>query len=440
MSVTTGETVMRLVLCVVCFIAVVAALAITSLRPPPAVAAGKATLGPSWLPRESKQSVSVASIWGWPAEEKFDETWQQRKNERRLARIAWGDLKILPPDGASSTWTPPDGAPAWIAGIPLTVARRERRVELAVFSGVSGTMVSNAWAVLGPSAAWNIESGELARGTTLVLVGSDRKIELKISELSQAASPAEAAFADWTYVETLLGAQGSAYDPEAVGDQTWEDEPNPADLSQLRKVLAEHRGALRSRGWFDAAESLAKTDASLALEIFRRYQPLGRCSMDRHPAEAARAYAELCFQEKRLGCFLQLQVQIMADRFSRVAWSNYGEAAAATEAERLESAGVDVDRFLRGLLFSFVSPREGAFDIGPQRLARSIKELSRDKHWLTELARHASDETLDEHNRTRAAQTLYFLAEYDEQGAGRSALSAVKLTTAAERWLAADDD
>ncbi len=122
----------------------------------------------------------------------------------------------------------------------------------------------------------------------------------------------------------------------------------------------------------------------------------------------ARRYAELCFVAGRLGCFLNLQVLIMGDSFERVAYSSYGEADHTTESERLRDIGIDVQRFLRGLMYQFNASGIERPEIDPWRLARSIREAQLGQTMTTFLRDEAKRRNLDPTNRLRAAQTLAF--------------------------------
>lgn len=229
------------------------------------------------------------------------------------------------------------------------------------------------------------------------------------------------AWQDWTYSSTLMALDQPLYAESKEDDDPWSgrggsdlwvfDKPLGRDegLAAARKLLGQspnrnsHALALAA----DFAEKEREFDLAIALRA--RYQPVGMCSMDGHPAEAARRYAELCFVAGRLACFLNLQVQIMGDQFERVAYSSFGEASHDTEAERLASVGIDVQRFLRGLLYQFSSPGGERRELDPWRLARSIREAKLAGTLDGYLRAEAARTSLDAENRLRAVQTLAFL-------------------------------
>lgn len=104
----------------------------------------------------------------------------------------------------------------------------------------------------------------------------------------------------WTYATTLLASSGPLYDEGAEGDE------------QLFAVL---RG-LEKPGDAQTWAKAHKADDALYAR-FRKFRPMGSCSMDSTPQEAARLYAEVAWERGDLGRFLQLQVRIMGDQFDR---------------------------------------------------------------------------------------------------------------------------
>lgn len=132
--------------------------------------------------------------------------------------------------------------------------------------------------------------------------------------------------------------------------------------------------------------------------------PPGRCSMDSAPQRVAREHAETCFAAGRMGCFLDFQIRIMGDQFRRPAYSSYGEAAHATESDRLLDTGLDLPRFMRGLLVAYQTdtPRRS---LGMWRFGRAVAELG-DPAVLEMLRETAIAPDVDEFNRLRASMAL----------------------------------
>ncbi len=215
----------------------------------------------------------------------------------------------------------------------------------------------------------------------------------------------------WAYSTTLLLSEPPVYDTEVSHD--W----------ALQAEIAAHLEAGRTQA---------------ALDLYRRFQPMGRCSMDTAPASTARAYADLCYQVGRMGCFLQLQVRIMGDRFQRVAWSSYGERAADTQSSALTDAGVDTRRFLLGLLLDYDTPLRAREGMNLWRLARSRKESGLD--FSSDLMALATDSSLDAANRHRAVVTLWLLKRRAEEQPVEAFAAVVKgqdLPAVSRGWLVA---
>ena len=108
-------------------------------------------------------------------------------------------------------------------------------------------------------------------------------------------------------------------------------------------------------------------------------------------------------------------------------YSSYGEAAHATEAERLRDIGIDVEKFLRGLLYQFDAPGIERRELDAWRLARSILEANLDSQMGSVLRAEVARPDLDQFNRLRAAQTLAYL-RYQKATPGRTGV-----------WDAAED-
>lgn len=259
---------------------------------------------------------------------------------------------------------------------------------------------------------------------------------------------------NWAYASTLLRTEAPVYDATRgrnrgtnhTYDDAWKAlsksmKADPADaLARLAKIdlttYGDHDHRLGQIATFLAGQG--RVDEALAL--YARFRPIGRCSMDTAPAETARAYADLCYGAGRIGCFLQLQVRIMGDRFNRVAWSSYGERAAQTESTALTDAGIDPRRFLLGLLVQFDDPRHARprEEMNLWRLARSMHESKLD--FVPDLERLARDAALDVVNRHRAAQTLWLLqrrARQTDADTVAAQLARLDLPPVTQAWVAA---
>jgi len=282
------------------------------------------------------------------------------------------------------------------------------------------------------------------------LASADKPISLasngvKISVVAAAAGPAPlvdtAAWTDWTYTTTLLALPQPVYAPAPPGDNPWDQASAARERKQLARiqkafkkgpaaVLAaitaalatstEETGLWHASDWDEIATWAQKQQAlEAAIGIRSRFRPVGRCSMDSLPQRTATSYADLCYAAGKLGCFLDLQVQVMGDQFRRVAYSSYGEAAHDTGVDRLRHIGIDPGRFLRGLVFRFAVPGADRRELDPWRLARSMKEAGLGPEMKTFLKQAAMRPDLDLFNRLRAAETYALLQFQTETPANR---------------------
>lgn len=320
----------------------------------------------------------------FPSAEKFDSAWKAHPTEG--IPVVRGALTV----GKETTR-------GWFA-----IWDEEDEFHLVPLASLSGK----------PDRGWSTKKPE---GTTWKVT---RWEETGSFVVEQRLSPvmAEADLIPWTYTTTLMAQSAQVYAPGADGD---------GELAELLRTLSDRE---RAQKW---ANEKKGDDALYAR--FRSFRPMGSCSMDTRPQEAARLYAELAYARGDLGRFLHLQVLIMGDQFERTAWSTYGEAVHTTEAERLLSTGIDVDQFLIGLLI--VRPgRDVRLDTW--RFARSVREAGRAKSITPELSRLAQSATTDPYTRLRATQALLFLSESSSgRAAVANAVLALDLHPVARQWL-----
>ena len=302
---------------------------------------------------------------------------------------------------------------------------------------------------------WRVVGELQAEGSVWVGSGAaSAKLHVTYAAAHPTIQPA--AWRIWSYAQTLMASDPPVYeqqpeptdaDVEAFASawgtarQRIEEDPAAAATRRAVAALLGHR----THPWDERlGEALQyardQGDDELAIALYRRYQPMGRCSMDSRPQAVAAEYAALCHATGRLGCFLQLHAQIIADQFNRVAWSTYGERATTTHAEALAVTGVDIDHFLLGLLFAFHTDRERpeSFNVGPWRLARAVVEAERVASLRPILEAAASDGSLDDWNRLRATLTLAFILQRLEIPTDEIAdtLAELPLSPPARAWVA----
>jgi len=333
--------------------------------------------------------------FSWPGMAQFQSTFEGAERRAKPVRLARGRMvKDV------------DGVHAEAEDVVLSIEREEAGETYVLRVEVAATEADHDAARFWTRSGWTLATGPLEQaeaGEALVFEHGTARIRLEPTYVSPAGRIPMEALDAWAYVATLL-----ALDPPVYDDERATSEEAPGE---------------------QIAAAKAAGDKEKALSLYRIWRPFGRCSMDDRPAQIARDYAELCYEMGKLGCFLQLQLRIMGDQFDRVAYSSYGEAAHATEAERLAETGVDVDSFLLGLALRFGGvSREGG--LGGNRLVRSIKESGRAEPIAARLEAWAKDTELDEYNRLTATQILAVLGK-DEALADEEELSEI-----ARMWLA----
>lgn len=235
---------------------------------------------------------------------------------------------------------------------------------------------------------------ELERDTVKTLTRKGEEVATIVARL-EGTVPDEL-LAPATYVTTLLRSSGALY----------VDRPELRS-GELRLLIKSFPSGETRQAAIEAWAQKNKGDDAL-FASFATVRPMGTCSMDTTPQDAARLYAELAFARGDLGKFLQLQLRIMGDQFERTAWSSYGEAAHTTEAARLASTGIDLDQFLLGLVVRTPGLEDG---LDPWRLARSIREAGRAAALVPKLEALATSPALDAYNRLRATEVWFFVQD-----------------------------
>lgn len=352
---------------------------------------------------QKPQKDGVEKKWKWPSLDVFETRWTVDTSP--VIRLVRGKLTR----GETVTKT----------RVVLAVWPTEGGVELGVVDADDQDAYYTARGTL--AGVWTAPT---LRPGKLRFVQGDTTLVLDADYVSPARAKGAAAWTDWTYTTTLVqpkrpirvdtGLDRYQHEMSEATKANWEKveklvrADDEAAVELLWTIVKDNDTGPASWHWEKALAFARQHDKALAREIYARYSPVGRCSMDSRPQEVAREYADLCFEMKDLGCTLSLSVQIIGDQFNRVAYSSYGEAAHATGAERLAETGLDTPRFLRGLLFQFAGGDERR-ELYPWRLSRAMIEAGETARFEALLTGIATDDDVDEHNRFRATATLTYL-------------------------------
>lgn len=404
---------------------------------------------------------TVADGWSWPDAEAFRHLWLSQAVDDRTIPLIRARAIAVPLDGQGEDFArrlrAASQEEAWAMARAAGGAELEDVVLAALAEGEGGTRLVPVFAVNG--APWTLHNALQAlfpvapEAIGARVLSAETALLLDIRHRSAPAPVRDDDWSDWVYASTLLAFEGPVYAPEA--EIRWNAEPDTADLRDawaaveaaqdrpqdlepaLQALLQTDMAANDSR-WADAITRA--TDAGLretAIDLYARYRPVGRCSMDTWPQSVARSYAQLCYEEGHLGCFLQLQVRIMDANFSRVVWSSYGDAAQDTESDALTQIGIDASSFLMGMMLAYQQDDGREIDMGLYRLGRAISESSLAGDLHAELTAKAQDPALDEYNRLRATITLYNAHAWSAQSAdaGVKMLSSLSLSPLSTLWL-----
>lgn len=282
--------------------------------------------------------------------------------------------------------------------------------------------------------------------------------DVRVLESSLPAELHRQAWLERSYVATLLRFEGGPYDIESTeGFSERSDhyrrferaaKRGKSGLGAVKRIFADwQRAGMHDEGRAEVIEYFEKFDPNAAelAALYARYQPMGRCSQDTRPQTVAASYADYCYRTRRLGKFLNLRVQLAGNYFSRVAWSGWTEQNSPPKGDALLSLGLDVERFMFGLLWQF-SKHDDAEKLGAWRWARTVHEGGMAALLRPTLEARVQDEQLDPLNRFLATLALAQLDALQHGGDGsltadvQSRLESMALHSIARRWLMQEHD
>ena len=359
--------------------------------------------------------------WTWPEASEFQTVWEGWGAQTRPWRVLIGSLQVDAEAAMTEQVLLLDDGPE---GLRL---RRHWTSAKVPEGALDGALFEVVWAG---------EAGELTADESVTLTAADgsspRRLTITPTYVEEPGSWHADAFDDWVYVTTLLTFEPEVRRPyRASWDQDAESEARDAAvwrraLESLKGPLAERREALDALfasddvtsddgAWEDVlAHARAAGDQETMLQVYERWQPVGRCSRDDRPRRVARDYAAVCERVGRLGCYVQLGVQLLADSFNRRVYSSWAERANATGIEALADTGLDTGRLLRGLSTTYASSLRWPVGSGPSRVARAALELEDGGELFEELEARVQDPRLDDLNRLKAAVTLGLIIQREE--------------------------
>ncbi len=152
-------------------------------------------------------------------------------------------------------------------------------------------------------------------------------------------------------------------------------------------------------------ESLSAEEKAQLLEKLRSTSVMGGCSRDSSPRYHARNIAIMAAETVNWGVFLRAHLNIMNDRFQRMAYSNYGERSFQTHIGELEALDIDVQQLLLGISLQIENPANNHYFGSIQRVGRALSETRHADEIEQGMIAMISDKSLDHYNRV----AIYYL-------------------------------
>jgi hypothetical protein len=140
------------------------------------------------------------------------------------------------------------------------------------------------------------------------------------------------------------------------------------------------------------------------LELKRRRQVVGSCSMDNSPREHALEIAKLSAETAKWEIFLRSHLDVLNDRFSRVSDGSYAWEGRATYFAELEALDIEALELLLGITLRAENSANGHYYGSVDRVGKALAETSDNGAVETKLLKMIADKKLDTYNRV----LLYF--------------------------------
>jgi hypothetical protein len=149
------------------------------------------------------------------------------------------------------------------------------------------------------------------------------------------------------------------------------------------------------QGW----RQLSKEEKEKLLDEMRSKQAVGSCSQDNSPRIQGINMALLSADIANWEIFLRSHLDIMNDRFERVADSGYARQARNTYIKELEELDINVYDLIFGMTFRLENPLTNHYYGSVSRLGRAVAESKDKELFLKQLLSMMADENLDDYNR-----------------------------------------
>ncbi|MBD80127.1 MAG: hypothetical protein CL840_14535 [Crocinitomicaceae bacterium] len=159
--------------------------------------------------------------------------------------------------------------------------------------------------------------------------------------------------------------------------------------------------ALAKGGSNDEFESYVSryNSPAAALELKRKRQVWGQCSMDNRPRIHALNIAVLSAETINWEVFLRAHLDIMNDNFRRASDGSYAWKRRNTYIRELEELDINVADLLLGISLRLENPSANHYYANIRRVGRALAEYSDKEEIETRMISIIEDESLDDYNR-----------------------------------------
>ena len=202
--------------------------------------------------------------------------------------------------------------------------------------------------------------------------------------------------------------------------------------THLKQVLVQARDEAIETGnsnhalEFYIARYLSKEDA---LRLKRNRRVIGFCSMDLGPRYHAVNICQLAAQTAKWDIFLRAHLDIMNDRFERVADGSYAWASRKTYLKELEELDIEATDLLLGTCLRVKNVSDNHYLGYISRIGRALSDTDDKDQLETRILSMIQDDALDSYNRLLLAYLfIHYTKNLEEVERKKSAMEKFSLT------------
>ncbi|MDR2236910.1 MAG: hypothetical protein LBE92_12365 [Chryseobacterium sp.] len=179
-------------------------------------------------------------------------------------------------------------------------------------------------------------------------------------------------------------------------------------------------------------KKLSKLEKEKLLDELRSVEIIGGCSQDPSPRMQGIYMALLSAETGNWEMFLKSHLDIVNDRFERVADSGYARERRGTYIKELETLNINVPDLLFGTAFRIENPVHNHYFGNVSRLGKAVSESKDVELFLSQLLSMIGDKNLDDYNRI-VSYFFYLNCNYYIKNKRERKINTMKLTEAIKR-------